>query len=54
MVCVGELPPFSTSWVLPLDEECGLDEDNSYRAREYGLAYSSVVMEKLIAERECN
>ncbi|MGB5412204.1 MAG: hypothetical protein WBN09_11785 [Woeseiaceae bacterium] len=54
MTCVGELPPFSTIWILSPDEECGLVEDHSDRAREYGLSYSSVVMEKLIAERECN
>jgi hypothetical protein len=54
MACVGELPPFSTIWVLSPDDECGLVEDGSNHAREYGLDYSSLVMEKLIAERECS
>jgi len=54
MACIGELPPVDTIWVLSLDEACGLIEDSSDRARDYGLAYSSVVMEKLIAEHECN
>jgi hypothetical protein len=54
MDCIGELPPFDTIWVLSRDEECGLTEDHSDRAREYGLSYSSVVMERLIAERDCS
>jgi len=61
IACVGELPPFDTIWELsPTDEDCGpipgccLVEDMSDRARNYGISYSSVVMDKLVEERGCD